>query len=1223
MWLLVKSIQRQIQQLKQPELKQIVLKHLNLNADCLVDLFTKQEQVMGLATCSNYAMLDNPLLALIHTYGPQSFVNECSVLFSSLPQLDWADFKDALLAECYQWLPRYRAALPLIKQIQQQPKCLIEIMAQATGDQLEAFKHFSPDNNWTLLIEPFIKKQEFDTKPLINFLRQPQWEQQVQEIVSSLTRQANDWMSLRFLLQVGTPGTLPADRQQQLLVWCKDYPFIVHGTLLQLFITRSMFLSTMGRDHIIFFEDLLSRLKTEEQRTLIMTLEDTHLMSLIKHGIDTLINGDKADAPLYQRMLFVLCRQIGTLELKRQHSIRSQLNPSAEYSFVQAQSNGNIYPIVQALSSPQFMATLTPPEIRKWLLHYHCLVLTLSADELVHFIDREVYSEDVLLVDIKNQVTTQHGEKQQRVIEWCIERSSHILLTRLIKHCQQHPKEEDAHQALNQIYNYYALYHAPLRFDLAIAAARYFYGLQDAPDLISGFFYQEESQCQVFVDESSRVWRVDKEGPTLLTSSNKTISVKKEGKLVGTVSDTGYFKSVSTQHLQSGAQLLAHLNRIALEQSEQGLGLLMTQVLLHGSGVIPDKNLAARGSKRQWFERQVARAINETNISITVSTMAELIRYLPASELCSLGAYIPHPSNAKSWFLSVLNNDKARDLFLAEPFASNWYAFLQQHEAGQCLAAYLLHYHQELWFLDGLARFIPYSHSDDPFILANALELLYSRVEQGELSNELFNTVLSSLIATETAATLVLQGFWRDKHNTSIQDIRTSAVDAVGTHFNKTQLVLLLKQLSKEAHWQISPFYRMVLFLLQSQSSLLLHVSKNKESQWRSEELSLLIGFVKRHLAEKIGFDKESILGSHLLSELVFYCASLGQMSLFFKEESQCFSRIITTEWSSDLVITLAQKWLTPLPLAEAGLSSSADSESEEDQPVLNNPLSPEWWDLVKRANERWNKKIPLLSPYLLHYSGQVQTLSHLLTCYFRTCAQRKTLIHPISDFLTLFPKSPVSAVLFALLEEMVIKKPQYLDRVILGQMAHYYINKKEFPFENETRSILRLLTCWGNAKHYALVGYAGTLMLSEQLGLAFQARLRRAIVEAKVEQELKSRIGTNSWWNGFIMWLKRAWHYGRTQPRSNLVAFANETVNDLSIPKYSFKEITPSSILKEGPKPTPYQLQLDLLTQVVRSSITRKLVAIGVSPHVFHRAKPNSEERTESLASQAVSANV
>jgi hypothetical protein len=1275
---LAKSVEQQIQQLEHFELKQFLLRHINLEATCLAELFCKQYTADAKTIRLPQAISANPIFCMVYTFGPQALIAELHTLFSSLPSMAFDSFRQELSGQCTVLLQDFRKAWPFIKQLQQQPHNVIALMTEAKSTELEAFRRLNPESDWALLTEAFlIDHHEINRWTLINFLRQPQWIEHTQNLLSSLQEKASALLSMEFLLYAFGSQDDAIFRLKKPALY-KEYPLPIHRAVLTQCVSNGIEQLSQkkeGSSHknfIILFDELLRTISSEEQRLVLQELDLAQLMDFIEQCIEALVlDVDYRDAN--KRVLFLLSTQLRVLNPNELELVRNRLNQIDNHSVLDDKTENSFYPLEQAFLSPSFMALATSEVIDKLIIRFHCFVLTLSHEEFLNFITpaKELNPDyqtlvarlthlEAQLIGFKSNkekpershLIEQHDkdrermvlsspiavakqnelrEEQQRLIYGCIEDFIHGLFEKLIKRCQLQKKEIFAAQALTQVYLYYINHYSTLRGDLLFGALNHFYGLTEKQlnwleVRNHSSFYKDEESMAIYYDD---IYSSNSSSSLLVDESRRLAPIED----VSPLTEMGY---IFTPSQELSARVLSELSTEELEASNEGFALLMKHLLLQNNIALLYKALELKSEqgplKRTWLEEKIAHALQEASYPIDVSTWVAVSHYFRPETVFVLWASMHYTPNALMCFHSVVNNITLSELFFLGHYDDYFYDFLNHHGAVGCFANYLLCHHQQPWFLQGLTCFGRYLQAtNNRCLLADTLNLLSTKVTQGELSAESFNNIVLSLILSEQAGAILLLHFWGDQEAVAVQEIRTVAIDETVTHFSKKQLVYLIEQLNALPAWQQSPFYRIVLFILQSQHQRLLWPLAKEQSPWQRQELKEFAVFINRHLDAKNPSDDQLLIGFKVLGPLLLHSAAIGQTDLFFKNRER-LSRIITYTVPSRLLAQLIDNLMLPsfykdsrgLPVGYVGNDWIQHREALA-QELSDNPLFQDYHTLIIQTHNQTTKKIPILSMYLLHYAGSVGDVAKLLEQYFNTYAEYKALIYPVSDLLITFPERSISAVIFSSLQQVVLSNPQFLDKVLLEQMAHYFLSKNGLVGMDAT---IQLVTIWGQAKYYPLVKQACAILLGDCSDNALKIKLMKALIEVRIEQELQLLVQVNSWYSSSIIWFKRLWNYGFRweHTTSQLLNLFDEETKDANLSQCSVAEIEiPMPLVKENDS-EQYQQLINLLAEVLRSSINRDQNGLtpGEQKHLFYnKTALESVGPLQEVASQAVLVNV
>lgn len=420
-----------------------------------------------------------------------------------------------------------------------------------------------------------------------------------------------------------------------------------------------------------------------------------------------------------------------------------------------------------------------------------------------------------------------------------------------------------------------------------------------------------------------------------------------------------------------------------------------------------------------------------------------LLSQLSDDEIFTLWATITDKDEAHAFFQHLLLNDACRKLLGSGTYARQLRLFLQQQRPVQVVADYLTKFHQEYWFLEGLALFTAQHWLREALALLSAAQL-----------TEIFCSLMTS-------------------------------------------------------------------------------------------------------------WDGQSAPGFKLFGLLLFYCSAAGQTQIFFNKKGQLNPRAVNL--------------IPPQVLSRLVGDFAVNAEHQQH---LNK---------LFQAKDLAVKNISVLGMYLLHYTGATSSLVWLLGQYFNAYAGKTTLIYPLSAFLVDFAERAVSAVLFDSLQQVMLTRPQVLDRILFVHLASYYVYQQQLVCESELEAQIHLLSVWGQMGAYQLVNRATQLLLAHCSDETLKPRLIRAELESRIEVKLQALYAEPSLYNNTLKWWQRLWHYGLqwSSTRSQLLVYADEKAftplpcfaeTKIASPKWQVKEV----LAEEW---SDAQSFIRLLSEVVRSA--------------------------------------
>ena len=220
------------------------------------------------------------------------------------------------------------------------------------------------------------------------------------------------------------------------------------------------------------------------------------------------------------------------------------------------------------------------------------------------------------------------------------------------------------------------------------------------------------------------------------------------------------------------------------------------------------------------------------------------------------------------------------------------------------------------------------------------------------------------------------------------------------------------------------------------------------------------------------------------------------------------------------------------------------DDQSPLQKELGSHPVLVDWRHLITQTwNEINKKKLPVICAYLLNYSGPKKPLSCLLRDFVNTFEKNTDYLYPVVKLLQQFPQRDVSAVIFDVLEVMIIKNPLLLDETILHHMAHYHAKKNLNQEINSPQAELNLLIYFGQRKQYSVVQRGCDELAKNCEDPQLKKRLLKGSLEAEVETELSASLG--HFYFSLVKLLKRLWHYGMNAKKNStgIVCFCDDVL--------------------------------------------------------------------------------
>ncbi|MCL9684516.1 hypothetical protein [Legionella maioricensis] len=1218
---LVAIIKTQMQQLNHLQLSEWLLSHLKEDANNLTELFAKQCSAVSTPVAVMPSFISQfssflPVLSIFYIYAAEPLRRELVDKLSASPELMFADktIDDAPInRELTERLIIYRGAWPIIVALKTQGIYdLIQILDSANEQTLRSFASLDQGGDVALLVDTFLTKnnkelEAIDRTRLVHFLRRPDLTRWFTEYIESLVSQASHIMSLKLLRLAFTPCTNELNKLAEIKALLADYPFFLHREAMQAVIyfyyakLKKEPFSAVNGAFISLFYELIKRTDLTIQSELVLSLNQECFFFIIEQGLVGMTSPDLTSQQACKSLLFLLCSETAVPDKPYRDLIKRRLQQLDPYLFdtpeifelakeiltassVAPQGGGCDLCIETLLASPRFVAASTPKVLKQLSDRYLALTTVLDQEEYGPLIEslKKYFGKD-------DELAIQEYLLNKKQLEGGGEHLVHALWMQFEALCQQQKAhgEETAERALEVLYRYYGQTVPHLRTDLLLRAVDSIY--RPLTNDITGLDVAQRKETSLYYPRGQKIGFVNEAneamaflaGEVVLLSSTGLIPANEplldeQGSIIGYLTESGQIRSADLVQKNASAQLLAMVPEKDLEQSPEGLELLIQNVLDEDSleALYGSAPLSLDRAKYLWLAQRISTAVRETEYPISSSTFNSLVNHHPDDMLFSLLATMKHEANARSLFHAILNDDKKREILLKGLFASEVEGFLDHHDAVTCLADYMTHYHDKPWFAKGLLCFADYAKKQKKHtLLSDALAQLTRESNKEKQRGELVDAVLKSLIGAEDSARVVLQEFLQDRSETPVQQLKSPEIKKVTQYFYKRHLVVALQVLNETAHWQNSSLYKLVLHLLDTQHEQLFSSKEfnfTVEEPWQKNELNDLADFINRHLSKKRSLDSDFSVGHRVLSELLFRGAKAGQISLFYSKKT--FNPAIAhMSFTRPFLECLVDKFWIPEGVKEQfadgmlRIKAWAHDQNPLQKELESHPVLVDWRHLVTQTWKEINKKkLPIICAYLLNYSGSKKPLSCLLRDYINEFQEDPNYLYPVVKLLQQFPQRDVSAVIFDVLEVMIIKNPLLLDGTVLHHMAHYHARTNANQDVKSPEAELNLLIYFGQRKRYPLVQRGCDELAKTCEDKKLKQRLLKGALEAKVETDLSSSQGY--FYFSLVKVFKRLWHYGVNAKKnsSGIVSFCDDVLSH-PIPKRAPEEVKMPGLSGKG----------------------------------------------------------
>lgn len=1066
----------------------------------------------------------------------------------------------------------------------------------------------------TFLVKNNKELESVNRNRLIQFLRHPDLNGKLTRLIDLLINQSIDFLSSRLLLLIYSPKTKALEKLTELRSCLAENPFPVH---LEVFTALChMYYEEIQNDHtspqrhsfVLLLNDLLNQNNLEVQIQFLNGLNASELLLIADLCLQESSSGDSDFQQICRNLLFLVCSEsiisnketlslirkrleqqdfylFGTVELME---LAKEINPERKDETDKdgaKQVTPGIW-IQKLLTSPRFIAQCSPVNVHRLTERFGLLGLTLSQDAYNRYSsDNKIqgfYLENIQECLRNVALNIQHHPeskpaylvKRNILLRFRAENTINALLLQAEEACTilKEPDRSIADQALNALYLHYRNIHSNLRMDLFVQLINHTYGILSSTEGYKTgkaierkkeiWVYNSAGQKIGFINDSNEVMAFVDDEPVLLGQTGSVQDNEplydEENRIAGYLTESSQFKSPDYPGTVS-AYILARLPEKELEKSGFGLKLLIQNVLFENSvdALYRTDEVQNNSLRQRWLERHFSNELQVTEQKITPLTLGILINNFSDEGVFLLLANIQHQSNALSLFHSIVTKDKLREILFSGLYESDFQRFLEHHDAAYCLAEYMVQNHDKTWFAEGLSRFAFYGKKyKKENLLSSALAIIVSKAGKDENQKASCDAVLESLVNTEACASLVLNEFLNDKNQQALQKLKNPEINKIAQYFSKKHLIVTIKKLNKTSYWEESAQYKLILHLLKSCHDQLFPVKEffsSAKEGWQINELNSLVAFIGRHLSKKRPLDINYNIGYRILGDLIFRCAKMGQVSLFYR--GKAFNPAITRlSFTRSFLVRIIDKLWIPQGVRELlTQSESAKVLGYVDQSIVQKELKDhlifqDWCHLINQTwTENSKRKLPVLTVFLLNYAGTKQPLLRLLNDYFTHYQKSPDYIIPVSRLLLQFPQRDVSAVIFDGLEAAIIQNPDMLDSTLLRTMGQFYAKRILKQDIKTPQAELSLLTYFGQNKQYSLVERGCSVLSGICKDKELRQRLAKAANEAAVEKDLSGSMGR--FYFGILKIIKRLWNYGfnAEQKSSRIIKFCDDNTPGLT----------------------------------------------------------------------------
>jgi hypothetical protein len=989
-----------------------------------------------------------------------------------------------------------------------------------------------------------------------------------------------------------------------------------YGTLLS-----KDLMSQESQDFVSTLSLVMQKLMPHQQQQVVSALADETFTNLLQHTLSgtTSDNFERARAC---KFLLTGLTQLDAANDKKLQLIKQQLRTQnldlLDSLQLQAMAQGILAKtglrleeltvdgvwLQRLITSPDFVAACTPNNLHQLTERYRLISRTLKKDQRDYYnrylegdlpyegehLEKTLRFREQLLQSPESKARL--FAKQEALPKFHVDEAIRGLLMQAEKNALslRDTNEATANAALKNLYTYYS---KDLTSDMASHLFRMTDFIHEKVIGNKGDLELVESQLLTWVDKflphknlaqkdlarkrKTKSFIYDKEHKKIgyITPDNKAMGLNNiplhtpsgmelydEQRLRLEITATGEIKQDNLFQKKTAALLISMVPIEELEKSEVTADLLVHEVIAEKELATLYEESQKDPAKCQWVEKKVGETVAESTKPVAPDTFAAISLNHSNESVLETLAQMKEASNAHAFFKALLANDEKRNALFQKGFLS----YLNRFDAQTILANYLVQHHDKSWFNDGLKWFTHYAtQKNQPDLLLQSLLSLRKKVKQEKMARSHYEDVVTALVAQEETVKRVLHGFLMAPLQGTIASLKTEAIKHFTLLLDKTHLVTLLESANKQADWQESAQYRLLLLAFDEHHKTLLadqELRLWKQGAWQAEELKQLSSFVTRHLKQGKNLDADWRIGETLFAKLIFRAANFGQTNLFYDAKGHLDTTIVNRQLNRSQYEAGAQavaQFVSPIiePIIEPIKSmierikhffnttlvywfdSEQAKKNELTKVLVDKDALIDW---KKMAEETWKTtketQLPALSAYLINYYGETAPLTALLENYLDepNLQENQKGRHHLIELIACFPNHDFSKVIFTVFSKNPKPFITLLDAKTFRGLAQFYSQHYCNPKPPNTE--LALLKHLGQQKQYKLVAYGCDLVRqTKECSPNVKQAVKAIKTAALVEQSLSNHVG--AWYFDILQTILRWWHYGK-EPTS-VVKFCDD----------------------------------------------------------------------------------
>lgn len=609
--------------------------------------------------------------------------------------------------------------------------------------------------------------------------------------------------------------------------------------------------------------------------------------------------------------------------------------------------------------------------------------------------------------------------------------------------------------------------------------------------------YSENGDKIGFINELNQAMTIIDNQPVTLLSLNKPenqlypvgmVLYNAQQRQIGILTAKGKLERTNLYQKHTSAMLFARIPQSELQSGEPAaLKLLLQDIVNENSVQIVYEQSDAH--KKNWFTQYLQGHLHEVDTPYKAKLLQSFMAQLSVHENISLLGTCKNFNNARVIFNNLIKDNAQNTQFWSPENQPLITAFLCKHnhedQAPQLFADALLSAQNPQQTEHILAAFSSFTGAYFHDFLAQTLGLM---AKENRLSTDKRQQLAQYLTSNNETAKHIWQNYFHASSQTTIQQIDENLSRNFSQLFDKRQFHELIRSLKNCSNWQDDYRYRLAVLILSQQKDNFFpdnEFTHSRQKGWNASMLADYSWFIKQHLHTQENFDSNKEIARTIIEQLSLRTANFGCTQLFYNDQQfddemvafaiarenvgTLIANVISfTTRLSEVIISSLKSWLNN---NNDNLSQPTELQTTELAFLRNNKAVIEWKKVINSTwgfQDKDEKSLPLITAFLLNYSGSSDKAQMLIRDYLQSVQKQKEDKYYLllSSLLLRASTRSICPVIFNTLEDFYTENPSQLSLKAFRHLAKFFSGSDIEP----NKAYFALLEHFGKQKKYSLV---------------------------------------------------------------------------------------------------------------------------------------------------------